>query len=118
MNQRPALLRTKAKVFVTQEQSFDFSRAEQFGEIEFLTRDDLHNTKGSLHNEAVAAAIRHKLKKFDPEWDWLLPAGSPYITALVFLLVGSLGHRRLQVLRWSNQDRCYIPLHLDLNNTY
>lgn len=101
-------------VFVTQEMPWDFSDAEQYGAVEFLTADDLHNVKGSLHNERLLSSLRHKLKSFDPEQDWLLITGSPFISAAVFLLLGHRGLRYVPILRWNNRDRRYIPLHMQL----
>ena len=102
------------KVWVTQEVQLDFSGAEAFGEVQFLTHEDLNNTKGSLHNEAVLADVSHKLRKFDPENDWIVIAGSPYIAAVTFLILGHRKIRSIRVLRWDNRDRVYRPMHMDL----
>lgn len=102
------------KVFVTQESSYNFSKAERFGEIIFLARDDLHNTQASLHNEQVIQEINRKLKSFDENDDWLVIAGSPYIAAVVFLILGKRGIKGLNLLRWDNRDYTYIPMKLNL----
>lgn len=102
------------KVFVTQEASLDFTPAELYGEIKFLTRNDLNNIKGSLHNEGIVQEISAKLDEFDPQEDWVVVAGSPYITALVFMLLGYKGHRSVKLLRWNNRDFIYMPMYLDL----
>lgn len=103
-----------SRVFVTQESSYNFSKAEEFGEVVFIVRDDLHNNKGSLHNERVIWEINRKLKDFNPEDDWLVIAGSPYIAAVVFLLLGRRGVKNINVLRWDNRDYMYLPMKLDL----
>lgn len=102
------------KVFVTQESSYNFSKAERFGEIIFLARDDLHNTQASMHNGQVIQEISHKLKDFDEFEDWLVIAGSPYIAAVVFLILGRRGIKNLNLLRWDNRDYTYIPMRLVL----
>ncbi len=104
------------RVFVTQECSHDFIGAEQYGEVVFLTRDDLNNTKGSLHNEAVVAQIRHALLKFLPSIDYIVIAGSPYVSALVFMLLASMGIKEVRVLRWVNRDRVYVPMTISISN--
>lgn len=101
------------KVYVTQETDYDFLPAEKFGEVTFITNDDLNNTKGSLHNDKVFAQIRESIKRFDPDHDFIVIAGSPYIAAVVFTLLGRRGIRHATVLRWSNRDRIYVPLFLE-----
>lgn len=102
------------RVFVTQESSYNFSKAEKFGEIVFISRDDLHNTQASLHNEQVMQEINRKLKNFDENEDWLVIAGSPYIAAVVFLNLGKRGVKNLNLLRWDNRDYMYLPMKLNL----
>jgi len=101
-------------VFVTQETQHDFTEAEKFGTVEFLTAKDLNNNRNSQHNEALVADIAHRLRRFNPEQDYLVITGSPYISALVFLLLGLRRERSLRILRWDNRDLKYIPLYLEL----
>lgn len=103
------------KVYVTQEGPHDFLPAQQFGEIVFLTAADLSNVKNSKINEILLTTIRRQLLRFDPEQDYIAIAGSPYVSAAVFLILGRLGHRNIRVLRWSNQSRSYTPLHIELS---
>jgi hypothetical protein len=107
-----------SKVYVTQETEHDFTKAEAHGEIVFLTRQDLNNIKGSLHNTSVINEITAKLKNFDGREDWLVIAGSPYISTLVFLMLGARKPRELRILRWDNRDFLYVPLILDLRGVY
>ncbi len=101
-------------VWVTQETNHDFIPAERYGEVQFLTKDDFNNVKSSLTNEALMTELAHKLKRYDPEEDWLVIAGSPYVTAAVFLLLGNSHHRQVRILRWDNRDRDYRPLWLEI----
>lgn len=101
-------------VFVTQENGHDFSKAEAFGEVQFLTHDDLNNLKGSLHNEDVLARIRGRLINYKEGEDWIVVTGSPYITAAVFLILGAKHVRKVQVLRWDNRDFRYLPMYIEL----
>ncbi len=100
-------------VWVIQETSHDFSDAERFGDVQFLTRDDLNNMKNSIHNERLMASLRTKLRATDPE-DFFLIAGSPYVSAVVFMMLGQMGRFSVKMLRWSNRDRAYFPLPLEL----
>lgn len=101
-------------VWVTQETQYDFTEAEKFGEVRFLTTRDLNNNRNSQHNEALMTEIAHRLRKFDYERDYIVIAGSPYVSALVFLLLGLRHERAIRILRWDNRDLKYTPLHLEL----
>jgi hypothetical protein len=103
------------RIWVTQEKAADFSPAEQFGEVQFLTSDDLNNMPSSLHNEKVLGQIKHKLEtQYMPEVDYLIIIGSPYVAAAVFMLLGTMGVRRVKLLRWSNQSGHYLPMEVKL----
>lgn len=104
----------KPTVYVTQETEHSFLEAERFGEVVFITHDDLNNTKGSLHNEGLFRSIKQILRDFNPETDHVAPAGSPYVTAAVFMILGNLGHKNVKVLRWNNRDHVYVPMHFDM----
>lgn len=106
-----------ARVFVTQETRYDFTRAEEFGEVVFLSvggNDDFHNAYPSGHNDRMVGHLRRQLRDFDPNDDWVVITGSPYITAVVFMLLGRMGLSRIRILRWDNRDYRYLPLVLDL----
>ena len=106
----------KPTVYVTQETPHNFGKAESFGTIDFITREDLNNVKGSPHNERLVRDVAHKLKNFDETKDWIVIAGSPYVSALVFMLLGRRGLRGVNLLRWDNRDFIYVPMYLELRN--
>ena len=115
----------KPRVFVTQESSqLNYSHAEEFGEVVFLTRDEVSPVPGSLVNTAICEELGRKLADFDFDNDFLAPSGSPVVSGLAFLALGrriELMHendvppRKLCVLRWSNRDRVYQPISITLN---
>lgn len=102
-------------VYVTQETHHDFTKAEHYGDIEFITKDDFSNVKNSLVNKGLIMEINHKVKKIDPEVDWLVISGSPYVSAAVFMALGRRGFQSVNVLRWDNRDGVYRPITVDLN---
>lgn len=116
-----------SRVFVTQENSqLNYTPAEQFGEVQFLTRDEVSPVPGSLTNAAVMEELTRKLEGFDFDRDYLVPSGSPVICGMAFLALGARMRdldsfqpqlHKLRVLRWSNRDRVYQPITLtiDLN---
>lgn len=103
----------KTRVYVTQETNYDFSPAEAYGEVVFVTSKDLNNLRQSQHNESVIAQIKDSLKHYNPETDWLVISGSPYVASVVFMLIGQKRPAHVQILRWDNRDFKYQPLHIE-----
>lgn len=100
----------KAKVFITQENpNLNYLPAEQFGDIVFLTREDFSLVRNSLHNDALIAEVRQKLKEFNPETDYITVSGSPVVAAVVFMIL-SEKTKTVNMLRWSNRDHVYQHL--------
>ncbi len=108
----------KPVVWVTQEANHNFSVAEKFGEVKFMAREDLSNIKGSLHNEKLVAHITRNMIGFDHLTDYIVIAGSPYVAALVFLLLGNKGYKTINILRWDNRSFEYIPATIETRGTY
>lgn len=103
-----------ATVWVTQETPYDFTSAEAYGDVEFITKDDFNNTKNSLVNAGLISEVVFKLKKFNENEDWLIITGSPYVAAAVFMDLGNRGVKKVNLLRWDNRDMTYRPLHIDM----
>lgn len=96
-----------ATVYVTQENpKLNYAPAEEYGEIVFLTRDDLNPIKNSLHNQAVIKQVEQRLIGFNPQEDYIVISGSPMITALVFMLIREVSNK-VNILKWSNRDCVY-----------
>jgi len=104
-----------ANVYVTQETPLDFSKAEEYGELVFLSvnrSDDFHNIVNSEHNKRLMAHLAHGLKEFNEEEDFIVVTGSPYVRAAVMWILGRKQVRKVKFLRWDNQQNTYIPLTL------
>ena len=102
-----------SKVYVVQETNHDFSDAETFGSLVFLSvdkQDDFHNIRNSEHNTRLISHLRRGLADFDADRDFIILAGSPYVSAAVFWILGRGSVRFINVLRWDNRDRRYVPL--------
>jgi hypothetical protein len=103
------------KVYVTQEANVDFTPALSFGEVEFITKEDVSPMPNSIRNEELVNKIRHTMTRFNPDEDYIVIAGSPYVAALVFYVLGRYRRvRYIRMLRWSNRDRMYSPLTIDI----
>lgn len=116
---------SKPRVFITQESpNLNYGPAEQFGEVVFLTARDLSPIPGSLANAELCQEVSDRLRDFDFDHDFLVPSGSPSVCGLAFLELGkeiehrsNIGSREpkhLRILRWSNRDRVYQPITINL----
>lgn len=97
------------KVFVTHESpNFNYTPAEKFGEIEFLTATDLSTQLKSKYNRIVVDEIRNKLDEFTQD-DYLLPSGSPIVTGVAMAILHET-FEEINVLKWSNHTKEYTPM--------
>jgi hypothetical protein len=114
----------KPRVFITQENSqLNYAHAEEYGEIVFLTAKEVSPVPGSIINADIVAEMERKLADFDFQHDFLAPSGSPTVCGLAFMAIGrkvelahehDVGPKILRVLRWSNRDRVYQPITINL----
>ena len=98
-------------VFVSHEIPVDYSHAEAFGELRFVIRDakDIDNLSDSVNNKEVLTRTRRVLADYDPNRDYLLISGSPYVGALCAFIIGT-HHSKIRFLRWSGIRKMYFPL--------
>lgn len=109
-----------SRVFVTQENSqLNYTNAEAFGEVVFLTSQEVSPIPSSLVNAEIMAEMARKLHDFDFDTDFIAPSGSPVVSGMAFLILGGMAKadrpRKVCVLRWSNRDRVYQPITIDLH---
>lgn len=102
-------------VYVTQEvQTLNYGPAEPYGDVVFLTNRDFSPMKQSLNNSALMGQLKQGLLPFDPAKDFVVLSGSPVVMAAVMMILASRGFKNITVLRWSNRDSIYQPIHLSL----
>lgn len=104
-----------SKVWVTQETKYDFTAANLWGDVEFITTDEISPLKASMRNDEIIHRVRAAVNRMQPD-DYVVPTGSPYVAALVFCAMGLRGIRQLRMLRWSSRDQKYIPIELELRS--
>lgn len=86
-NEQRAENMAKATVFVVQENNrIDYSDAERFGDIRFITAEEFKPVKGSLRNLSILDSIRVHMESFNPEHDCLVMTGNPITMGYVFHL--------------------------------
>ncbi|AXH72332.1 MAG: hypothetical protein [Caudoviricetes sp.] len=97
----------KPKVFVTRENpDFNYSPAEAFGEVVFLTDREFTGNPNSLTDQTILRVMDERLAEFDPLTDYIVLTGSP-------ITIAYAGHkvlarnRPVQFLRWDNRAAHY-----------
>lgn len=104
-----------AKVFVVQENlRADYSDAERFGEVVFMTVDEFKPINGSLRNQIVKDEIKSSLDKFTPE-DFLVLTGNPTMIGYAFHhAAGAVADKGgvLNILQWDKITNGYKPFQI------
>lgn len=100
------------RVYVSQEQRFfNYSDAERYGEVHFLTQHEFNGLRNSLRNQRVIEEIRNGLDSFRPDRDFLVLTGSPttigYTFFLAMLKASSKSVGRLNILQWDRESATY-----------
>jgi hypothetical protein len=94
--------------FVTQENPrLDYTGLmDVTDDVVFVTAYDFNSMTGSESNIRLVDGIRRKLASFDPATDYVVPSGSPLVTAVVFAILHEKTNK-FNVLRWSNAEGRY-----------
>lgn len=94
------------KVFVTQFISNgDFSKAEEFGEVEFMTQTE-HKPEptSKQYNYGMGADIRKSMSHYLQGVDFILVTPSQMANVYVGKMLAAGAHK---VLKWDNRNRQY-----------
>lgn len=100
------------RVWIVQDTNNDYSSAEDFGEVRFITKTDYTSIMDSSANRAVAFDIKKFKSEYLPGVDYIAPGGNPMTTALVVMSLISCPHR---FLKWDGRKGAYIPHILNPN---
>lgn len=92
-----------AKVYVANLGGHDFSDAQRYGELVYLTT---HGFKPK-EIDRVTFELLDKLRFFDADRDYFLPVGQDLIN-LTALWILTQQHETFKVLYWDYKDRQYI----------
>jgi hypothetical protein len=88
--------------------AFDFSKAERFGELNFILSDD-----DDVENiEAVTNKIQNALDDFGDN-DYLIAVGDPTVIAIC-AGVAILGQENVKMLKWDRHRKDYISVEIKL----
>ena len=97
------------KVWVIQEGRNDYSAAEDFGEVHFITESDLMLVEGR-RNITVRQDYKVFAAKYIAGVDYILPAGNPMLVATVMLSLPRVTHK---LLKWDGRRAIYFPFEIN-----
>tara|TARA_R110000772_G_scaffold268452_1_gene395567 strand:+ start:12973 stop:13284 length:312 start_codon:yes stop_codon:yes gene_type:complete len=92
----------------------NYSDAERYGDVVFMTVDEFKPNKGSLMNPRIIEQIKQKLSDFTGD-DFLILTGNPTIIGFAFAVaLDKLKPTEgLQVLQWDRMSSSYRPFTFD-----
>lgn len=98
-----------SKVYITQEtHRLNFTDAERFGEVVFMSVGETSPMKSSIRNKAIVSDIKRMAAQFDHKQDYLLLSGDPVITAIAFHeIMARTPDKAVMLLKWDNQSKSY-----------
>ena len=115
----------KTNVFISQEnKDLDYSLAEQYGNINFVTYTEFSPHKESLANKRLYEDIDTAMNKFSPEKDFIISSGNPISFSLLFYRAFRKailkGADKLNVLVWNKYKKNYVitPIQITENTFF
>lgn len=95
-------------VYIIEQQPFNYSAAEVYGQLMFLSAKKLAPYSLSpLWNNEVLRSLRHELADYVPEYDFIVPTGAPNRILLVGMLLKERGSKH-KILGWDAKQQRYI----------
>lgn len=102
------------RVWVIQEGRNDYSAAEEFGDVHFITKADLSKVKNSSQNAEVEQDFRKFNSQYVAGTDYIIPAGNPVVVAIYLI---SLSGKHHKFLKWDGRRAVYVPFEISsINN--
>jgi hypothetical protein len=96
----------KPIVYVLENRPFDFSTAEEYGEIRVLECGPFKPMSPVDKNSIRFERMCEELAEYRPGVDYILPTGSPIMSFAVGSIVGE--HGRHRILEWNKLSKSYI----------
>lgn len=115
------------KIFIIKEQMvrnevgsvpMDYSRAQDYGDLEFITLHDLPMYSGrSSTQEAWNEDVIRFVKMYDPARDFIITTGQPAAIFMVGWILGAMDPVKIpRFLVWRREEGRYRPLQPDVSS--
>ena len=104
------MTQTPPTVYVVQENPrINYTPAEKFGIVKFLTADEYSPSQHSIRNKRILEDVIRGLSNFDPDRDYIILSGNPIIMSFAFSLVlQRKGY--VKALWYQSMDRDYVEV--------
>lgn len=96
------------RVFVIQQQKYNFAPATRFGELRFLLPE---NAQMLVTPQPITRKLWMELKDFNDN-DAILLVGDPVAIGSTVAIAAQVNQGRVKVLKWDNQLRDYFVVQL------
>lgn len=108
-------IKTKPVVWVITEGNNDYTPAERFGTVKFITDQELRPSPASMQTHSAHADLRDFHKEYRPEVDYIVPTGNPVLIVLLGLILGR--HRNHLCLKWDSRTKEYTRYNISYYRT-
>ena len=92
------------------QRKFDFSSAEEFGELKFL----LSSGQSIASTVPVVRQVLEQMRGFNDD-DYVLLIGDPSVMAIVSMAASKYNNGRMKILKWDRRISGYIPMQVDIS---
>lgn len=108
--------RVRPTVYVVEQQAYDYTSAEVFGELRFIEAKPLApQSPGApdTWNRGVVHQIRKELAEYMAGYDFVVPTGSPSRMILAGMLLAEKGKKH-KILKWDGRTQRYLQYDVTL----
>src|SRR5688572_10084517 len=102
--------------YVVEQQAFDYSAAEAFGNLRFVEAKPLApQSPGApdTWNRNVVHQLRKEFSDYMPGYDFVIPTGSPSRMMLSGMLLAEKGKKH-KILKWDGRTQRYLQYDVTL----
>lgn len=100
----------KCRVYVVEQQPFDYTPATAYGDLYFLDSQKLAPNAPNAPdtwNRSVIHNLRRELAGYVPGYDFVVPTGAPSRMLVVGMLLAERGNTH-RMLGWDNRTQRYL----------
>lgn len=91
----------------------DFSPAERFGDVVFITSHDPSPNSGSTINKSILDQMNDVAEQYVPGQDYIIATGAPLAIFMMGAIMGQR-HDTMAILVWDRFTQNYRPVAIDL----
>lgn len=109
-------IKATPRVYIVEQQPFDYTPATVFGELSFMDSEQFapHAPNAPERwNRSVIHSLRRELSAYVPNYDYVIPTGAPARMLVVGMLLAEKGKTH-KLLGWDNRQRRYLEYIINL----